>query len=90
VQSSPAHEVLLKSALAVAPVEAGAVDSPELLARHLLCEAEQLQRIAAAGDDAAIGDELMGVAGRCSAAAAALLSHAGGHAEKLTSHILDR
>ena len=90
LQPLPAHEVFLESALRFEPVEAAPVNSPQMVARHLLHEAEQLRRIAAAGNDPAIGDELMDLAGRCSAAAAILLSHAGGHADKLTSHLLDR
>jgi hypothetical protein len=68
----------------------GPVGSPHALAQHLLREAEQLRRVAAASNDAVIGDELMDLVGRCAAAAAALLSHAGGHADKATSHLVDR
>jgi len=53
-------------------------------------EAEQLRRLAADTDDTVVYDELMALAGRCDATAAAILSHAGGHAGKLTSQLLER
>jgi hypothetical protein len=86
----PAQEVFPKSLLRSEPAQKPAAGSKQALAQHLLREAEQLRRMAAAGDDAVIGDELMDLAGRCAAAAGALLSHAGGHADKLTSQVLDR
>ena len=90
LQPLPAREILLEGPLRPPLAGAEPIPSPQILARHLLCEAEQLRRAAAAGDDVAISDELMHLAGRCSAAAALLLSHAGGHADRLTSRLLDR
>ena len=66
------------------------VDAPRELARLILTQAEQFRRLARDADDMVVHDELMALAGRCDASAAAILSHAGGHAGDLTSHLLQK
>jgi hypothetical protein len=60
------------------------------LARLILTQAEQFRQLARDTDDSVAHDELMALAGRCDASAAAMLSHAGGHAGNLTSHLPQR
>jgi hypothetical protein len=57
------------------------------LARLILTQAEQFRQLARDTDDSVAHDELMALAGRCDASAAAMLSHVGGHAGNLTSHL---
>jgi hypothetical protein len=86
----PADDVSGGSFLRFESVREPPINSPQALAQHLLREAEQLRRVAAASDDAMIRDELTDLVGRCAAGAAALLIHASGHWDKGTSHIFDR
>jgi hypothetical protein len=86
----PAHVVVRGSLLGFEPIAEPSVNSPQALAQHLLRQAEQLGRLAATSDDDMIRDELMDLVGRCAAAAAALLIHASGHWDKVTSHMFDR
>jgi hypothetical protein len=64
------------------------VDTPQELARFILIQAEQFRRHARLTDDAVVHDELMALASRCDAAAAAMLSYAGGNSGNLISHLL--
>ena len=64
------------------------VKVPRELARLILTHAEQFRRLARGTDDMVVHDELIALAGRCDVAAAGMLSHAGGHAGDLTSHLL--
>jgi hypothetical protein len=50
-------------------------------------QAEQLRRLAADTGDTVIHRQLVDLAGRCDAAAATILSHWNGHADKLTSRV---
>jgi hypothetical protein len=86
----PAPQVPQENLLRFEPVQESPVDLPQALAQHLLREAEQLRRVATASADTVIGDELMNLVGLCGAAAAALLIHASGHWDKVTSHLFDR
>jgi hypothetical protein len=77
----------------VSPVErlrAAPGDPPRELARLILAQAERFRRLARGTDDTVVHDELMALAGRCDASAAAMLSHAGGNAGNLTSHLLQK
>ena len=80
----------MKSAIPLERLRGAPVYAPRELARLVLTQAEQLRRLAADTDDTVVYDELMALAGRCDATAAAILSHAGGHAGKLTSQLLER
>ena len=80
----------MKSASPFQRLREARVDAPRELARLILTQAEQFRRLARDTDDTVVHDELMALAGRCDASAAAMLSHAGGHAGDLMSHLLQK
>jgi hypothetical protein len=61
----------------------GSVD----LAQDLLVQAARLRRLARATADAIIHDELVDLAAKCDATAAAIIGHWRGHREHLTSQL---
>lgn len=77
----------MKSASPLERLREASPAAPRELAQLLLTQAEQLRRLAGSTDDAAIHGELVDLAGRCDAAAATILSHWHGHADKLTSRV---
>lgn len=60
--------------------------SPDL-AQDLLVQAARLRRLARASTDAVIHDELIDLAAKCDATAAAIIGHWRGHREHLTSQL---
>lgn len=60
------------------------------LAQDLLVQAARLRRLARASADAIIQDELVELAAKCDATAAAIIGHWRGHREHLTSQLADR
>jgi hypothetical protein len=63
--------------------------SPDL-AQDLMVQAARLRRLARATADAIIHDELVDLAAKCDATAAAIISHWRGHREHLTSQLRER
>ena len=57
------------------------------LAQDLLAQAVRLRRLARATADAIIHDELVDLAAKCDATAAAIIGHWRGHREHLTSQL---
>ena len=57
------------------------------LAQDLLVQAARLRRLARATADAIIHDELVDLAAKCDATAAAIIAHWRGHREHLTSQL---
>ncbi len=57
------------------------------LAQDLLVQAARLRRLARATGDAIIHDELVDLAAKCDATAAAIIGHWRGHREHLTSQL---
>jgi hypothetical protein len=64
-------------------VIAGSAD----LAQDLLVQAARLRRLARATADSIIHDELVDLAAKCDATAAAIIGHWRGHREHLMSHL---
>jgi hypothetical protein len=62
--------------------------SPDL-AQGLLIQAARLRRLARASLDAVIHDELVELAAKCDAAAAAIIAHWQGHRDGLISRLYD-